>query len=253
MTAIIGIRCKDGVVIGADSSATFGDGHRIRTIEQPTKHKIRIIGNRIILAGTGTVGHGQRFRDVIKALHEKKEMQGKTGSEIGKLLSIQALMDFRETGLEKVPYSAFVAYPADEGPILCEFLGNECLFQPEIKEIDDLWFTSAGSGQFITDPFLALFRKLFWSDGAPNLNEGVFMALWALIHACEVNAGGIKGPINIAVLESKKGKYSARLLNDNELAEHHNMVDAASSHFSKFQSVLKGEEIEATVPLPKSD
>jgi ATP-dependent protease HslVU (ClpYQ) peptidase subunit len=26
VTAIVGIRCKDGVVIGADSSATFGDG-----------------------------------------------------------------------------------------------------------------------------------------------------------------------------------------------------------------------------------
>lgn len=253
MTAIIGIRCKDGVVIGADSSVTLGDGNHVRTIEQLTKHKIRIIGGKVILTGTGTVGHGQRFREVIKALYEKKEFQGKTGLEIAKLLSRGGLLDFKETGLDKVPYSAFVAYPASDGPTLCEFPGKESLFQPELKELNDLWFASAGSGVFITDPFLALFRELFWKDGPPKINGGVFMAVWALIHACNLNVGGIKGPINIAVLEAKKGKYSARLLDDSELAEHRNIVDAASNHFGKFKDILEGEEIEATVPLPKSD
>jgi 20S proteasome alpha/beta subunit len=40
VTAIVGIRCKDGVVIGADSSATFGDGGGNRFIEQSTRKKI---------------------------------------------------------------------------------------------------------------------------------------------------------------------------------------------------------------------
>jgi 20S proteasome alpha/beta subunit len=70
MTAIVGIRCKDGVVIGADSSATFTDGGQVRTIEQPTEKKIEIIGDKVIVAGTGSVGHGQRFCAVVRKLHQ---------------------------------------------------------------------------------------------------------------------------------------------------------------------------------------
>ncbi len=42
MTAIECIRCKDGVVIGADRSATFGDGGGRGVIEQSTSRKIKI-------------------------------------------------------------------------------------------------------------------------------------------------------------------------------------------------------------------
>lgn len=59
MTAIVGIICKKGVVVGADSSATFNAG-QINTMEQKTK-KIQIIDNKIIIAGTGSIGLGQRF------------------------------------------------------------------------------------------------------------------------------------------------------------------------------------------------
>lgn len=34
MTILVGVLCKDGVIIGADGSATFGAG-QMRTIEQP--------------------------------------------------------------------------------------------------------------------------------------------------------------------------------------------------------------------------
>ena len=41
MTSVVGILCKDGVVVGTDSSATFDNG-QIRTIEQPFE-KIEIM------------------------------------------------------------------------------------------------------------------------------------------------------------------------------------------------------------------
>lgn len=59
MTILVGIKCKDGVLIGSDSSATFAAG-QIRTIEQTTK-KIEIVDGKIIVAGTGQIGLGQRF------------------------------------------------------------------------------------------------------------------------------------------------------------------------------------------------
>ena len=78
MTAVVGIRCKDGVVIGADSSATFGDGGGPRgVIEQSTSRKIEIIGESVIVAGTGAVGHMQRFSPVIQGLWNQKAFQGK--------------------------------------------------------------------------------------------------------------------------------------------------------------------------------
>jgi 20S proteasome alpha/beta subunit len=50
MTSLVAIRCKDGVVIGSDSSATFGDGSYVRTIEQTTDRKIEIVGIRTKLS-----------------------------------------------------------------------------------------------------------------------------------------------------------------------------------------------------------
>lgn len=192
MTSIVSIRCKDGVVVGADSSATFGDGGAVRTIEQPTERKIEIIGDQIIIAGTGFVGHAQRFCEVVRRLYGDKAFQDRSDIEIGKMLSSEGIKDFTQTHIAQIAYSAFVAYPAKNQPCVCELIGGQSAFQPEIKHPNDLWFTSAGSGQPITDPFLALFRQVFWHDGPPNLQGGIFTALWALRHACEVNPGGIK-------------------------------------------------------------
>ena len=47
-----------------------------------------------------------------------------------------------------------------------------------------------GSGQPITDPFLALMRSIFWGDGLPTVQDGTFAVTWALEHAIEVNPGG---------------------------------------------------------------
>ena len=85
MTAIVGIRCKDGVVIGADSSATFGDGGGRGVIEQSTTRKIEIIGESVIVAGTGAVGHMQRFTQVVQNLWNQKQFQGKNEIDVGKL------------------------------------------------------------------------------------------------------------------------------------------------------------------------
>lgn len=252
MTSIIGIRSKDGVVIGADSSATFEDSNQLRTIQQPTKHKIRIIGDQIILAGTGAIGYGQRFYGVINALFKDKNFQKKPTLEIAKMLSATAVNDFRQTGINSPQYSALVAYKGSDGLALCEFAGGQQMFQPELKQLDDLWFVSAGSGQTITDPFLALLRRLFWKDEAPNLQDAKFAILWALDHACEVSAGGIKEPIKIAVLEpNKKGHYRARFLDDAELAEHRNIIDDATKYFGKYKDIMGGAGSSAEVPRPK--
>ena len=74
------------------------------------------------------------------------------------------------------------------------------------------------------------------------------MALWALKHACDVNPGGIKEPIKIAVMEKKGSSYQAALLSDPEHAEANDMVGAATQHFAKYRDVLRGESSEAAPP-----
>jgi 20S proteasome alpha/beta subunit len=253
VTAIVGIRCKDGVVIGADSSATFGDGGGRGVIEQSTSRKIEIIGESVIVAGTGAVGHMQRFSAVIQKLWDQKAFQGKNEIEIGKMLSSGGINDFNQTGaMNNLQFAAMVAFPANDQPSLCELPGGPGIFQPEIKKVDDLWFASTGSGQSITDPFLALLRKVYWRDEAPALQGGIFTALWALQHACEVNPGGINEPVKITVLAREKGKLRARMLDDAELAEHQNMVAEATKHMAAFRDIMEGRGKPSDVPMPKA-
>jgi hypothetical protein len=256
MTAIVGIRCKDGVVIGADSSATFGDGHALRTIEQQTGHKLEIIAEKLIVAGTGYVGHQQRFCEVARKLWTDKALKDVSAIQGAKVLASAGINDFAQTTpaphlATGVPYAALVAYPAGGQPCLCELPGRAG-FQPEVKQPDDLWFASAGSGQPITDPFLAMLREVFWHDGPPNVQGGIFTAYWALKHACDLNPGGIKEPIDIAVLEFKKGQLEARKLAKEELDEHANVVGDAKLHLRSFRDVLEGKGASAPPRPPKA-
>lgn len=246
MTSLIGIKCRDGVVIGADSSATFGDGKYVRTIEQLTTKKIEIIGNtnRMIIAGTGAVGHHQRFVEAVSRENAKKGFDGKSELDVARGLAATGVNDFATTTppphMREVPYSALVAYRAAGHICLAEIIGAAG-FQPEVKKADDLWFTSAGSGQGITDPFLALFRSIFWQDGCPDVKGGIFTAYWALAHACETNPGGINYPIKIAVYGMKAGRLDAWLLDENELAETKDLVESATDHFRGFRQILLGQ------------
>lgn len=245
MTALVGIRCKNGVVIGADGSATFVHGQH-GTIEQPTK-KIEVIDGHVIVAGSGYVGHAQRFCHVVQDLWRGRAFAGKNAIEIGKMLSQSGLNDFQQTGVTQLDFSALVAFSARDGVSLCE-LPSVAGFQPEIKMLDDIWWVAAGSGQPILDPLLAFFRSIFWIEGAPTLRGGIFTAVWALLHACEVNPGGINEPISIAVLEeTKKGKL-ARLLLSEELSEHRSIVRDATEHMASFRDVILGHTGISNVP-----
>ena len=96
-----------------------------------------------------------------------------------------------------------------------------------------------GSGQPITDPFLGMMRRVFFSSGQePTVREGLFLATWALMHTIDLNPGGINGPPQIAVLEQKSG--IARLLDDAELEEHKNSYEAAEKHLACYRDTLMG-------------
>ncbi|MDE0282902.1 MAG: hypothetical protein OXN16_17775 [Gammaproteobacteria bacterium] len=241
MTVVLGIKCKDGVVIGADSSATLGQAPNLRTIEQKV-NKITVIGDRVIVAGTGEVGLGQRFNAVVQtAWQDRNKPFNKSPIEVGKHLASCAIKDYQSTHLKNINFGALVAFPTSGKAHLCEFaVGN---FQPEQKTDESLWYASMGSGQPITDPFLGFMRRVFWKDDLPASQDGIFAVTWALQHAIEINPGGINGPMQIAVLgPGKNGQLFAKVLEESELAEHKDNVEGAISHLRKYRQQLSDDK-----------
>lgn len=240
MTAIVGVLCKDGVVLGTDSSTTFTQG-QFRTIEQPSD-KIHIVGDRIIVAGTGQVGLGQRFTDIVQGSWEKKEFKG-SGLDVARLLCAKTVRDFGSTSADKGNYGALMAYPTDGKHHLCEFATTD--FQPELKT-SNIWYCSMGSTQPITDTFLAFIREIFWTDGPPTVADAIFSVIWTLDLAVDINPGGVNAPVRIAVLRSRKGQYSAQLMTQEELAETRQGVD----DMKKRMREIRMDYTASSPPLP---
>jgi len=243
VTSIIGIYCKDGVVIGADSATTFGNG-RIPTIEQPSE-KIEVIADKILVAGTGEVGLNQRFCNQIKIAYESKLFKD-SEIECCRNISRNALIDFEQTGI-KIPninYGALVAFPIHDKHYLCEFGINT--IQPELKT-KKIWYVSMGCTQGITDPFLAFIREIFWENELPNINEAIFAIYWTIDHAIKVNPGGVNGPISIAILEKSNGSFSPRKLTDEDLFEHIQNIEDAKKALKDYKTFQQSK----TAVIPK--
>jgi hypothetical protein len=244
MTVLVGVRCKDGVVIGADSAATFSDGQRRHTIEQTVK-KISIISGRVIVAGTGEIGLDQRFCDVVLKAHDQHKVFQKDPLDVVRALTASAINDFRATNVQPGTYGALVAFPSSSrGFELCEFATTN--FQPELKR--DIWYVSMGSGQPIADPCLGFIRQAFWGDGVPpSFNDGVFAVVWTLSQAIALNPGGINAPMQVATLTTQKGSAVARFLDSGEIAEHEAAVEGAIEALRKYRGQVRGE---GAVPIP---
>ena len=258
MTAIVGILCKDAdVVIGTDSSTTFVHG-REPTIEQQS-NKINIIKNKIIVAGTGSVGLCQRHIKLIEKMWDDNKFKD-SNIDIGKLISRNTIQDFLSTHFSQpcnppqiiqtnFQFGSLVAFPCHKKLFLCEIeIGN---LQPEFMT-KDLWYCSMGIAQPITDPFLGLMREVFWGNNQPGLNEAVFAVTWTLDHAIKVNPGGVNGPINIAILtKDDKGEPIARILDDDELLEHRQNIGEAKEALKDWSDKFKYDDKGKITEIPK--
>lgn len=246
MTSVVGIKCKDGIAIGTDSSTTLTSGE-LATIEQRSQ-KIDIISAHIILAGTGYVGHGQRFGAILGKVWDENKFRGSPVA-VGTLLAKETIEDFGSTKVEKGSYGALVGFPCDNKAYLCEFAVAH--FQPELKT-DSLWFCSMGSAQPITDPFLAFLRDIFWPTSQPSVTEGTFAVTWTLDHAIQFNPGGVNGPPQIGILErGKNGHLGARLLSDNELFEHRQNIEEAKKAMREFKNRQAPSDQQQAPSIPK--
>lgn len=254
MTAVVGILCSDGAVVGTDSSVTMGNDIGIRTIEQPTE-KLGLVANKIIIAGTGSVGMGQRFKNVAEKMWRDggfaaNSNNGLTSVDVCRNLSSKTVEDFSATDAPRTDYGALIAAPVDRCPVLCEFSLKG--FQPTLFD-KAMWFGSMGSGQHIRDPFLALMREIFWPNGPPTISQAVLAVTWALDHAIAVNPGGVNGPARIAVLDKsgKKGDFCAHFLSDTDMDAHRTWIAEAKTTLAD-SLPTPGESVPEVPRMPKS-
>ena len=249
MTAIVGVLCKDGIVIGSDSASTFSAGN-MRTIEQPSK-KCEIINDELITCGTGAVGLNQRFQEILRANWAEKRKSGKPPITMCTELSTLALQNFKSTGLDfnTISYGNVTGFLHAGEFYLCEF--ETRTLQPEMKTKDSLWWVSMGSGQPITDPFLGFVRKIFWDDKQPDLKDGIYGTIWALQHVISLNPGGVGGPVQISILTKENNKLVAKILTNDELAEHQEYVNNFENEIKKCK--LGSVNSTASVPVFASE
>lgn len=254
MTLIIGIKCSDGLVLGADGAATLGDVTGLITVLQPVA-KLKIVKEKAIVAVSGPVGLSQLYVDSIdKLCNSFRDCDGPTlcrkirdefrkDAEIALHMAALARQVIGNPAQIGAVTQTLVALAAKDGKQLIQF---DCECNPEMAT-EDLFFTSIGSGQPIADPFLAFIRRVFWDKGLPSLADGIFAVVWTLHHAINTAPGGIAEPIELAILKIDGTQAEAKKLTDGELKEHRQHIDEAERYIKKFK---EQERPTATEPQP---
>src|SRR5262245_18171284 len=146
MTVIVGVKCSDGVVVGADSVATSSAGH-MHVMRMQYPNKIETVGGRVIVACSGPVGLAHRFQEQVKGAHDRREFQNAC-IQCSTGIPGTTCADILRSGTPRTMQTGFglgaiVAAPFGNVPELVEF--GMIDFQPEIKK-EPLHFVSMGSG-----------------------------------------------------------------------------------------------------------
>lgn len=243
MTLIVGVICRDGVVIGADSVATAGTA-----IEHHVSDKITIEEDDVIVACSGSAGLSQLIKEELSGRwHEFKQNQSVTvvRAAVSEVMYSQIEPSAKRA---KTAGSVFggcetlVALPLGYSPSLIHFSPLADSF--EITS--EFPFVSIGSGRSQADPFLAFIKRILWRDRAPiSTRAAIFGVLWTLQHVSTVSAGlGVGEPHWIAVLEKHGGSWQAEKLSEGELSEHRQAIIEAEDALRRF-----GEGSNSSLPM----
>ncbi|HEY2009511.1 MAG TPA: hypothetical protein VGH23_11010 [Rhizomicrobium sp.] len=248
MTVIVGVRCSDGIVIGADSAATFAAGHQ--PLMKHDSDKLQIVDNRLIIATTGSVGLAQRFRAVVDVAN-KHNIFAKDCLAAVTHLARETILNFQNTHIHRDAHmgwglGAFVGGVFKDGVELVEFPWTD--FQPEVKT-GKLFFGSMGSGQMLADPFLSFVSRVMWQDKQPTVDVARFGVHWALSHTIDCAPGGVGHPIKLATLSQKGGQWGCRLLEEQELQEQAQYIQAIEEYMRNYAKTGI-ESAEAAPPPP---
>ena len=260
MTLIVGVKCSDGIVLGADSKATYATTTGQSTISQDTVTKLHIGNNRIIIGVSGPIGLGQSYSDEVDAYLAQNAQQVKWRSVAqAKTELSQKFWKHAETCWQRAAatvgvigqqaaymqclHSTAVAFEIGDEPHLITF-SHQCAPEEVTK---DLPFTAIGSGQPQADPFLAFIRRIFWPSGLPTLTDGQLACIWTLSEVIKHSPGGVGGAIQVVVLTKEKSRWKAYELAKPEIDTH---LQALAEMEAEMPAQLKINTTPASPPAP---
>lgn len=260
MTLIVGVKCKDGIVLAADGAATYATPLGQPTIAQPTS-KLCAIGQNVILGVSGPIGLGQSYRDEIEAIIRARNFKApwKSVQEARQALKScfwkhaesawasanLAAQSLGQAALSGAIHNSIVAFPVGND---CELVQFDHVCAPE-NATNNLPFVAIGAGQHVADPFLAFLRRVFWPNSLPTLSDGTFAAVWTLRHAIDAMPGGVGDPIQVMTLsEDNKGEWKSLEISSDGLGEHFQMIQAVEAEMRNATRRTLASVVEEPIP-----
>ncbi len=238
MTLIVGIKCSDGVVLGADSAQTTAGW-----LQQSAK-KLEIIDGRLIIGSAGHTTVAHQFRWAIENAITSGSLLTTSLME-----ATNSLADAMRPVIQRnwADWAFLRQHSGQAGTMPDPFtdslvtlpVGNEAKLlvfdaAPSAFEIThDMTFGSLGSGNIAANPFLGFLRRIWWANRRPDVAEGVLATVWALSHSIEVCAGGVADPKQVITLTRTDETWLARECAQSELDEHHQVIQELEHKLAK--------------------
>ena len=201
MTAIIGITCSEGVIIGADKLATsyitdIGETHH--QISKITKFKAA----NVVTTGAGLIMITNRYNQIIEEILEQDEgIIDNPRNFINKIIA-EARIEFKHTD-EIDEHELLIAFVANGKRYLYRIWQD---FEPE-PVMNPPFFVVGDSA----DKYLAVFMEqiLFFlqQQGTMlDIGQGQLAALWAIENTNAIASGNFRG-IEVAILGQLDGNW----------------------------------------------
>ena len=234
MTLLVGVLCSNGAVIAADRQAMHGAMGQMTVGQAVTK--VRIIGSHTLFASSGHGGLGQQLSAIV-------EGKGLQFSAVSYAQSIADLQNHFRVLVNRALQTAGLAAPLIGTPAALPdaWCGNllAAPFRDGLKLVEitpqvavehmteEIPFISMGSGKGSADFFLGFQRKIYWPTSLPTVREGALAAYWTVKHAIDMKISGVGFDVDVCVVEPKDQTFIARKLDDTELTEHTDFIEAA--------------------------
>jgi proteasome beta subunit len=265
VTLLVGILCKDGIVIAADRQVTHGDMGLPQTVGQPGTKISEIPGN-ILLASSGFVGLAQRLKGIVESdsgyigSHTYEESAKRIHQQFAPILQPVFEMAKRASpvmgsnaNLEAVCGHLLAAKFAD-GLKLVEITPT---LNFEYRTVD-VPFVCCGTGKQNADPFLRFLWSVYWPDRPPTVEEGILAAYWTVTAvAVDLKSPGVGMGEDVFVLQEEKHggktKHVARRVEKEKLLPHDELIAEAKKRMRSVTDDMlgRGQAVEAAAPPPK--
>lgn len=200
MTIIVGIICKDGVVVASDSQAGSFRGVHVKRLDYSKIYDFAFDGNKVVLTGAGEAPFIIRAKEIIEQKGKEGKFKGsrdiadlaeQATTEIMKRYMVERWKELTGTKMPSGP----AALQSDEAPnfalVLGTFCGDEgpCLFTVYSEGVAgrEEGYASLGSGSAFAEYLLA---RLYRDD--LTIDEGVRVAVYVVeeVKKVDLHCGG---------------------------------------------------------------